>query len=174
MNEWKKWPVKIIEKKDFPKQLKEIKNVPEKLYYRGEWNNQIFEKSLAVVGSRRMSRYGKEVINQFMPELVAKNITIISGFMYGVDTESHLACLEFGGKTVAVLGGGLNVLTPVENDNLYTKILKNAGLVSDDKRGNSIFYSLRVPCIMQFMSCVEDVLSANAKQHNAILKCCRR
>ncbi len=136
MNEWKKWPVKIIEKKNFPKQLKEIKNVPEKLYYRGEWNNQIFEKSLAVVGSRRMSRYGKEVINQFMPELVAKNITIISGFMYGVDTESHLACLEFGGKTVAVLGGGLNVLTPVENDNLYTEILKKAGLVISEYKPN--------------------------------------
>lgn len=55
----------------------------------------------------------------------------------------------------------------------HLSILKNAGLVSDDKRGNSIFYSLRVPCIMQFMSCVEDVISANAKQHNAILKCCK-
>ncbi|MEE9910967.1 MAG: metalloregulator ArsR/SmtB family transcription factor [Deltaproteobacteria bacterium] len=55
----------------------------------------------------------------------------------------------------------------------HLSILKNAGLVSDDKRGNLIFYSLRVPCIMQFMSCVEDVISANTKQQNAILKCCR-
>ena len=56
----------------------------------------------------------------------------------------------------------------------HLSVLKNAGLVVDEKRANSIFYSLRVPCIMQFMGCVEDVLSANAKQHNAILKCCRR
>lgn len=55
----------------------------------------------------------------------------------------------------------------------HLSILKNTGLVSDDKRGNLIFYTLRVPCIMQFMSCVEDVISANARQQDAILKCCR-
>jgi ArsR family transcriptional regulator len=53
-------------------------------------------------------------------------------------------------------------------------VLKNAGLVDDEKRGNSIFYSLRVPCIMQFMGCLEDVLSSNAKQHMEILKCCKK
>jgi len=55
----------------------------------------------------------------------------------------------------------------------HLSVLKNAGLVADEKRGNSIFYHLRVPCIMQFMGCVEDVLSSNAKQHNEILKCCK-
>lgn len=56
----------------------------------------------------------------------------------------------------------------------HLSVLKNAGLVQDEKRGNSIFYSLRVPCIMEFMSCIENVLSANAKQYNTVLKCCRR
>ena len=129
MNKWKNWPIKIIKKIDFPRQLKEIKNCPDKLFYRGSWDNNIFTKSLAVVGSRRMSRYGKEVIAKFMPELIANKICIISGFMYGVDTESHLKCLEFGGKTVAVLGGGLDILTPPENDNLYSQILGAGGLV---------------------------------------------
>lgn len=129
INEWKKWPIKIIEKKDFPKQLKAIKNVPEKLSCRGNWDNKIFEKSLAVVGSRRMSHYGKDVINKFMPELTINKITIISGFMYGVDTEAHQKCLEFGGTTVAILGGGLNILAPPENGNLYTEILEKGGLV---------------------------------------------
>jgi ArsR family transcriptional regulator len=55
----------------------------------------------------------------------------------------------------------------------HLSILKNAGLVNDDKRGNLIFYTLRVPCIMQFMSCVQDVISANARQQNVILKCSR-
>jgi ArsR family transcriptional regulator len=55
----------------------------------------------------------------------------------------------------------------------HLSVLKNAGLVTDEKRGNSIFYSLRVPCIMQFMGCVEDVLSVNAKEHANILKCCK-
>ncbi len=129
MNGWKKWPINIINKSDFPEQLKKIKNAPKKLFYRGNWDNNIFKKSLAVVGSRRMSHYGKEVVNKFMPDLVANKITIISGFMYGVDTEAHRKCLEFGGTTAAILGGGLEVLTPAENDDLYTAILENGGLV---------------------------------------------
>ena len=56
----------------------------------------------------------------------------------------------------------------------HLSVLKNAGLVIDEKRGNSIFYTLRVPCIMEFMGCVEGVLSSNAKQHMEILKCCKR
>lgn len=129
MLSWKSWPIKIIEKKDFPKQLQTIKNSPEKLFYRGNWDNKIFEKSLAVVGSRRMSRYGKEVIAKFIPELVMAKVNIISGFMYGVDTEAHQKCLEFGGKTIAVLGGGLNILAPPENGGLYTEILESGGVV---------------------------------------------
>lgn len=136
MNNWKKWPIKIVEKKDFPKQLKAIKNSPEKLFYRGNWDNKIFEKSLAIVGSRRMSHYGKEVINKFMPELTTNKITIISGFMYGVDTEAHQKCLEFGGITVAVLGGGLDILAPPENGDLYTAILENGGLVISEYEPN--------------------------------------
>ena len=56
----------------------------------------------------------------------------------------------------------------------HLSVLKNAGLVMVEKRGNSIFYQLRVPCIMQFIGCVEDVLSNNAKEHIEILKCCKR
>jgi DNA processing protein len=129
MIEWKKWDIKTIEKKDFPEHLREIRNCPKRLFYRGNWDNKIFSKSLAMVGSRKMSQYGQEVVAKFMPELVANKITIISGFMYGIDTESHQKCLEFGGKTVAVLGGGLNVLTPPENCNLYNEILEKGGLV---------------------------------------------
>ncbi len=56
----------------------------------------------------------------------------------------------------------------------HLSVLKNAGLVMMEKRGNAIFYRLRVPCIMQFIGCVEDVLSANAKEHARILKCCKK
>ncbi len=129
MMKWKKWPIKEIYRKDFPNNLAEISNAPEKLFYRGEWNEEIFLKTLAVVGSRRMTRYGREIINNFMPEIVNQKTTIISGFMYGIDTEAHRECIGFGGKTVAVLGGGLNMLTPLENDDLYSQILNTGGLV---------------------------------------------
>lgn len=129
MNEWKKWPIKIIEKKDLPKSLLEIRNCPEKLYYRGEWTDELFEKVVAIVGSRQITRYGREVVDKIMPEIITKKTTVISGFMYGVDTEAHKKCLEYGGKTVAVLGGGLNQPCPSDNDKLYTEILETGGIM---------------------------------------------
>jgi DNA processing protein len=113
MHEWKKWP---IQKKD-------------KLYYRGEWDEKLFEKTIVVVGSRKMTRYGREMVAKFMPDLVANKLTIISGFMYGIDSEAHRSCIEMGGKTIAVLGSGLNYLTTVDNDGLYADILNSGGLV---------------------------------------------
>ncbi len=136
MNEWKKWPIKTIEQKDFPKQLKEIRLCPEKLYYRGEWNNRIFEKVVAVVGSRQITRYGKEMIEKIMPEIVTRKTTVISGFMYGVDSEAHWKCLEYGGKTVAVLGSGLDEYYPKENEKLYLKILETGGVVISEYEPN--------------------------------------
>ncbi|MFA4827069.1 MAG: DNA-processing protein DprA [Candidatus Shapirobacteria bacterium] len=131
MGDWKQWKIKIILIDDdiFPGELRKIRNYPKKLYYRGEWNKSIFEKTLAVVGSRRMTRYGREIMEKFMPEIVANKVTVISGFMYGIDTEAHTKCVESGGKTIAVLGGGLDVLLPTENNELYTKILENGGLM---------------------------------------------
>ncbi|MGB9706943.1 MAG: DNA-processing protein DprA, partial [Microgenomates group bacterium] len=95
-------------------------------------DQNLFKKSLAVVGTRRITRYGKMVVEKFIPFLVKEKITIISGFMYGVDTEAHQKCLEYGGKTVAVLGGGLNVIYPPENEKLYEQILeKNGAIISE-------------------------------------------
>lgn len=129
MNEWKKWPIKEIVKKDFPKCLQEIRNCPEKLYYRGEWTNDLFKKVTAIVGSRQITKYGRNVVEKIMPEIVFQKSTVISGFMYGVDVQAHQKCLELGGKTIAVLGSGLDEYYPKENDKLYTEILKNNGLV---------------------------------------------
>ena len=127
----KKWKIEEIRKDDgdFPKSLKKISNCPKKLYFRGSWDEGLFRKSLAIVGSRKMTRYGREVVAKFMPDLVANKIIVISGFMFGVDTEAHRQCVDLGGKTIAVLGGGLDVLFPVENDELYSMILETGGLV---------------------------------------------
>lgn len=136
MNEWKKWPIKEILKIDFPKCLQEVRNCPEKLYYRGEWKDDLFKKVTAIVGSRQITKYGRSVVEKIMPEIVFQKSTIISGFMYGVDTEAHKKCLELGGKTIAVLGSGLNEYYPKENDKLYTEILKNEGLVISEYEAN--------------------------------------
>lgn len=128
---WRKWKIHKLAKsdKEFPKALKKLSKVPEQIFFRGDWNQDIFDKTISIVGSRRMTRYGKEVVEKFVPEIVAKKVTVISGFMYGVDCQSHWECLNNGGKTIAVLGGGLDYLTPAENDEMYTKILESGGLV---------------------------------------------
>jgi len=136
MNEWKKWPIKEIIKKDFPKCLQEIRNCPEKLYCRGEWNDNLFKKVTAIVGSRQITKYGRSVVEKIMPEIVFQKSTVISGFMYGVDVQAHQKCLELGGKTIAVLGSGLNEYYPKENDKLYTEILKNNGVVISEYEAN--------------------------------------
>ena len=125
----KKYPINEIKKsdEDFPEILRGIKNCPEKLYFRGNWDKVLFEKSLAIVGSRKMTRYGQGAVAKFMPTLVAKGVSVISGFMYGVDSEAHKQCLELGGKTIAVLGWGLDY--EAGDEKLYGEILKGGGLI---------------------------------------------
>lgn len=125
------YPIKQLKPEEplYPRVLRKIKNAPKILYYRGKLNPKIFEKSLAVVGSRRISQYGKKVVELLIPALVGDGITIISGFMFGVDTAAHQECLDVGGVTVAVLGGGLNVMYPPENEKLYHDILKKGGVI---------------------------------------------
>lgn len=136
MNEWKKWPVKELLNKDLPKCLQIIRPEIKKIYYRGIWDEDLFKKVLAIVGSRQITQYGRTVIEKLMPELVLRKTTVISGFMYGVDTEAHLKCLDLGGKTIAVLGSGLDEFYPKENDKLYTKILETGGLVISEYENN--------------------------------------
>lgn len=116
MKVWSDWPIKRVRLLD--------KN----LFYRGNFAKKIFKKSIAIVGSRRMTRYGKDVIEKFVSSFVANKVTTISGFMYGVDTEVHEKTVEFGGKTVAVFGCGLDVIYPPENEKLYGQILESMGL----------------------------------------------
>src|SRR3989338_1474425 len=130
---WKDWPIKKLDGSFF----KKIYKPPKVIYYRGNINPKIFEKSLAIVGSRRMTRYGKEVIDRFIPELVTNNVTIISGFMYGVDTQAHKKTVEYGGITVAVFGSGINICYPPENDKLYTCILEKGGVVLSEYEPDS-------------------------------------
>jgi len=113
----------------YPGILKKIPSPPKQLYYLGKWGKELFKKSLAIVGTRRITNYASRAMDQLIPSLVAEKVTIISGFMYGVDSEAHQKCLECGGRTIAVLGSGLNFIYPPENKKLYQQILKTNGLI---------------------------------------------
>src|SRR3989344_6895060 len=134
MKAWGSWEIKVIHGGDklFPKRLRKISQAPEKLYYRGVWDKNIFQKAIAVVGSRSMTKYGEMAVQKLVPGLVRAGYTIVSGFMYGVDPAAHKACLAEGGKTGAGLGGGLNRLTPVSNDKLYSEVLDQSGLIMSE------------------------------------------
>ena len=125
-----------IQDKKYPELLKKIKDAPKKLYYKGEFDDDIFENCLAVVGSRRLTSYGKRMTELLVSEIAAKGITIVSGFMYGGDEAAHRTAVESGGRTIAVMPCGINVIHPEYQEDLYNKILENKGLIISEFEGD--------------------------------------
>lgn len=127
-------PIEIIKKgsKKYPQELLDLTDPPLELRVRGCFDPAIFSNAIAVVGSRKMTRYGRDLVETFVTALSVRNIVIISGFMYGVDTAAHQTAIEAGGITIAVLAHGLNYIYPPENHELYQLILKSGGcLISE-------------------------------------------
>ncbi|MDD4833069.1 MAG: DNA-processing protein DprA [Clostridia bacterium] len=112
---------------DYPQKLKDIPDPPYTLYCKGDVSI-LNSDGIAVVGTRKISAYGRRVTAYFTDEL-AKHFTIISGLAYGVDTVAHETALKSGGKTIAVLGSGVCNIYPAANENLARKILENGGLI---------------------------------------------
>lgn len=88
------------------------------------------KRAVAVVGTRLPSDRGKKLTQEFVKELVKEKITIVSGLARGIDTIAHETALKFGGRTIAVLGSGLDIIYPPENKNLANEITENGCLVS--------------------------------------------
>ena len=128
----RKHKVKVLSWKDpeFPDRLREIYDVPPLLYIRGslapddEW-------AVTVVGTRRPSLYGREVTERIVEDLARSRITIVSGLARGIDTIAHRTALKSGGRTLAVLGCGLDMVYPAENLKLAQEITEHGALVSD-------------------------------------------
>lgn len=109
--------------------LKDLTTPPKELYYIGTWNKNLFQNCVAIVGSRRMTDYGRAAIEKIIPEIVLKGQTVISGFMYGVDQYAHQICVESGGKTIAVLGWGITLPLEGLELKLAQKIVETGGLI---------------------------------------------
>lgn len=118
------------EDEGYPKRLKEIDQPPPVLYVRGsllaadEW-------AVAVVGTRRVSAYGRQVAEKIGSMLAQSNITVVSGLARGVDAIAHRSALEAGGRTLAVLGCGVDRIYPPENRHLAVEIMTSGALLSD-------------------------------------------
>lgn len=119
-----------IENKEYPKQLRGIYDAPLKLYVLG--NKEILKQpGIAIVGSRKATEYGKKVAQQFSKDLSQNGINIISGLALGIDTCAHLGTLypDSIGKTIAVLGSGLDEIYPKQNVELAKQIIKCGGCI---------------------------------------------
>ena len=126
--------IKKIE--EYPPLLEVIPDTPKHLYYKGNWSPQIFEKCLAVVGARKMTSYGKRVVEQLVKEVAEAGITVVSGFMYGIDALSHQAALNAHKRTIAVMPCGIDKIHPEYQEKLYYDILNNNGLIVSEFEGN--------------------------------------
>jgi len=122
--------VLIQQDENYPKRLKELDQPPPLLYTQGEIIPDD-EWSVAIVGTRRVTAYGRQVAEDIAGSLARNGLTIISGLARGVDSIAHQAALDAGGRTIAVLGSGLDRIYPPENRSLAEQIKANGALISE-------------------------------------------
>lgn len=132
---------------EYPDSLKNIYRPPFVLFYYGDFsllNGK--RKNLAVIGSREASEYGKSMVKKILPTLCQTNINIISGLAKGIDVAAHQAALRSGGKTIAILGNGIDYCYPKENLSVYEEIKREHLLISEypyDLRPSKQFFPWR-------------------------------
>jgi DNA processing protein len=139
-NDWAKRELDQIEKQGitfltiqderFPRNLKEIYDPPPFLYVKGELREED-NLSLAMVGSRNASSYGKAMTKRLSRTLTERGFTIVSGLARGIDSCAHKGALEGGGRTLAVLGSGIDLIYPWENKGLAEEITLHGAIVSE-------------------------------------------
>lgn len=122
---------------DYPVLLCEIPDCPLVLYVKGNLGSMADEFPIAMVGTRTPSVYGRRIAEQFSYELAAAGMTVVSGMARGVDTFCHQGALKAGMKTVAVLGCGVDVAYPPENEQLMHVIESSGAVVSEYPPGSS-------------------------------------
>ncbi|MEG1572243.1 MAG: DNA-processing protein DprA, partial [Bacteroidales bacterium] len=111
---------------NFPQRLKECNDSPILLFKKGTMDLNM-PKTIAIVGTRRASRYGIEQTHQLIGELQHDGVTILSGLAYGIDTQAHLSALDYHLPTACILGHGFDHIYPPENTNLAHRILEEEG-----------------------------------------------
>ncbi|HMB22636.1 MAG: DNA-processing protein DprA, partial [Chloroflexota bacterium] len=124
--------IKILTWEDeaYPQRLKEIDQPPPVLYIRGEYlPDDLF--AVAIVGTRRVTPYGRQITEELSAFLAANGITVVSGLARGVDSIAHQTALKAGGRTIGVLGSGVDKIYPPEHRALAEQMMERGAIVSD-------------------------------------------
>lgn len=116
-----------LKDKNYPPLLTQISNPPSILFFRGKIPSS--QKAIAVIGSRKATAYGKKIAQKFTHQLVKKGFVIVSGLAIGIDAIAHQTAINSNGKTIAVLGTGVDIIYPQQNTRLYHQIIKKNGAV---------------------------------------------
>ena len=119
-----------IEDEQYPSLLRNITGCPMLLYVRGDLSMEI-AKSIAIVGTRKPSRYGLEVARQLSFQLAQQEVIIISGLAQGIDSAAHQGALSASGRTIAVMATGIDSVYPAENKDLAERITENGAIVTE-------------------------------------------
>lgn len=171
MEETRSDPVRAASKSDpdYPEKLKNYEGMPETLYYRGALPDPQ-KPSIAIVGARSCTPYGRVQAFRYARFLSASGIQVISGLAYGIDTEAHRGALEGGALTFAVQGCGADRCYPVQNRALYEEILrKKGGIISGFPEGTPAV-AWHFPVRNRLLSALSDVvLVVEAKENSGSL-----
>ncbi len=132
MARWQEKGIRVVtwEDPDYPPRLKHIPQAPPVLYVRGRWEPQD-DWAVAVVGTRKPTPYGRRVALDVARFLAERGVTVVSGLARGIDGLAHKAALEAGGRTIAVLGSGVDVIYPPEHRDLAQRIVDQGALFSE-------------------------------------------
>lgn len=122
--------VLTLDDETYPRRLREIDQPPPVLYLRGTLEEGD-DWAVAVVGTRHITAYGRQVADEMSGTLARSGVTVVSGMARGVDTVAHQAALNAGGRTLAILGCGVDVVYPPENRRLAAQIVEDGALISD-------------------------------------------
>jgi DNA processing protein len=115
---------------DYPRLLKTIDQPPPVLYFRGKLAS-LSDWAIAIVGTRRMTAYGRQVASDLATILASQGVTVVSGLAHGIDSAAHSAALDANGVTYSVLGSGVDIIYPHENEKLAERIMLTGAVISE-------------------------------------------
>jgi len=120
--------------KKYPHRLKAIDDAPALIYYKGNQNLNA-AKSIAIVGTRQATEYGKHIVEKICEDLVPHQALIVSGLAYGIDIHAHKSALKNGLATVGVMGSGMDIIYPAVHKDTTKKMLDHGGLITENRFG---------------------------------------
>lgn len=160
--------VKIdMNSKYYPERLKNIVSPPKQLFCLGNLELLNYEKSIAIIGSRDCSYYGERVTKDFAFNLAKNGFCVVSGLAKGVDSFAHIGVLNAKGKTIAIIGSGLDNIYPKENIKLAESIINNDGLIISEYPLGTIALKQYFPARNRIISGISDsVLVTEARKNS--------